>query len=343
MLDQITVWCSNLMQNAPVLAVAGLVALGVLAVLLIWQTVRLILASLRKISHLVQRRKHSRFNGISVIVADLAGPKGKQRSQELVLLLQKHLGAFTFGAPYEVTSMRQLKAKGAQGLRDTAKAHRDAFSAALVVWGQSERKSETSFQLMSRELDPETGYGRHETILLPEDLSEMTEAQERAAAYLFARAFQPGLADAVGFRLEKIKPVAELLETALENPGPIPADTLELIEDDFCTMALHCGDHEDLEYVVQLRRARLLSDGQLSRRTQIKARIDLGRALLSLSERRHNPTRIREAMDHLKQAIEILREHPVIGLATATSDAVRQGERMLTVRRKFSVTGGSVL
>ncbi|MEO1643505.1 MAG: hypothetical protein AAFR74_09225, partial [Pseudomonadota bacterium] len=267
----------------------------------------------------------------------------KTVTNDLILILQKHLGAFTFSAPYEVVSTPKLRAKGPLGLRDMAKQKQNDFSGVLSIWGRTTKKSETRVDLMSREIDPETGYGRHETVLLPEDLSTLTDEQERAVAYVFARAFQPGLADAVGFRIEKIKPVAELLEAALEQPGTLPEETVESIEDDFCTMALHIGDQEDLEYVVKLRRARLLSDAQISRRTQIKARIDLGRALLSLSERRHDPARIREAMDHLKQAIEILKEHPAIGLATATSDAVRQGEKMLTARRKFSVTGGSAI
>ncbi|MEM1087204.1 MAG: hypothetical protein AAGH90_05700 [Pseudomonadota bacterium] len=343
MIDQVMTWCAALLQDAPVLAALAVFALGLCVIAFIWQISRFILWTARRLSWASRRQKRKNAHGFGIIVSALSGPKSKQVTDALVLILEKHIGAFTFGGSYDVIPTPALRAKGSMGLRDMAQKRQDELSGTLMVWGRTYKNSETSIDLMTREVDAETGYGTHQRFLLPQDLSDLTAEQERAVAYLFARSFQPGLADAVGFRIEKIKPVAELLEAALEDPGSLPPDTVESIEDDFCTMALHVGDYEDLEYVIQLRRGRLLSDTQLSRRTQIKARVDLGRALVGASKRQHNPARIREAMDHLKQAIELLREHPAIGLATATSDAVRQGEKMLMAKRRFSVTGGSAI
>lgn len=341
--EQIANWCAGFIQGHPALSVIAIAALLILSVRMLWRILGLVIAGFGILARAMLRRKRRDFHGFGIVVTQPSGARGRQKMQDLIDLLQKHLSAFTFGAPYEVTASKALISKGPLGLRELAGQRMNSVAANLIIWGRAKRKAETELDVMSREIDPDTGFGRHETLVVPEELGLLTEAQSRAVAYLFARAFQPGLADAIGFRKEKIKPISDLLGAALREPGQLPAELVAEIEGDYCTMAMHAGDLDDFEYVVKLRRARLLSEGQLDRRTQIKARIDLGRALLALSEHKLDPTRVREAMDHLKQAIEILRQHPAIGLATATSDAVRQGERMLAAKRKFSVTGGSVL
>ncbi len=73
------------------------------------------------------------------------------------------------------------------------------------------------------------------------------------------------------------------------------------------------------------------------------ARIDLGRALLGLAAINFDPVRVREAMDHLKIAVDMLKSDEVLQLAQITNQAVQQGQAMLANRKRFSVTGGSTI
>lgn len=343
MFEQVANWCAGFIQSHPALSVVSLIAIVILVLIALWQITRWIIRGGRAVSRAMLRQKRRDFHGFGIVVSTLSGPKGGAKTKDLIILLQKHLSAFSFGAPYEVTQTTPLRAKGVLGLREIAGRRIQSVSGNLISWGKAEKKKPIQVDIMSRETDPETGFGRLETVVLPEDLDELNEVQERAVAYMYARVLQTGLADAAGYRKEKIKPIANLLSAALNDPGTLPGEMVAILEDDYCTMALHVGEIDDMEQIVKLRRARLLADGQLDRRTQIKARIDLGRALLGLSEHKHDPARIREAMDHLKQAVDLLRTHPAIKLATATSDAVRLGEKMLTAKKRFSVLGGSAL
>lgn len=341
--EQIASWCAGFIQSHPALSVLSLLAIVLLVLIALWQIAKWVSRASRAASRAMLRQKRKDFHGFGIVVSTLSGPKGGAQTKTLIEILQKQIGAYCFGAPYEVTQTPPLRAKGVLGLRDVAAQRMTSVSGNLISWGKAAKKKPIEAQVMSRDIDPDTGFGRHETIFLPQKLDELDEVQQRAVAYMYARVLQPGLSDAAGYRKEKIKPIADLLSAALGEPGALPPETLAVIEDDYCTMALHVGELDDMEKVVKLRRARLLGQVQLDRRTQIKARIDLGRALLRLSEVRHDPARIREAMDHLKQAVDLLRAHPAIKLATATSDAVRQGEKMLTAKKRFSVLGGSAL
>lgn len=343
LLNQIADWCATFIQAHPALSVFGLIAMAILMLVAVLKCLGWLLSGARVSARALKRRKRQEAHGFGIVLSQLSGPAGGRETKAMRTILDTHLSGFTFGAPYDVSTTKPISAKGRVGLRDLASRRLDSVSGDLISWGRTRRKDYSVIDLMTRDIDPETGYGRTIAIELPERLDTLDEVGQRAVAYLFARIIQPGLAEATGFRPEKVKPIALMLQAALDQADIFPAETAQILEEDYCAMALHVGDVEDLERVVTLRRARLMSDDSLDRRTQVTSRIDLGRALLSLSERKFDPTRIREAMDHLKQAVDLLREHPAIRLATATSDAVRQGEKMLASRRKFSVTGGSAI
>ncbi|MEL6860293.1 MAG: hypothetical protein AAGL11_00515, partial [Pseudomonadota bacterium] len=176
---------------------------------------------------------------------------------------------------------------------------------------------------------------------------EITAASEattsRVAAYLVARALQPGLADGTAFKADKLAPVADILLECLGEQEALPSRTALTLETDYASMALHIGGEAHLKRVAELRRKRLSSETQLVPSHAIQARIDLGRALLGLSEINFDPVRVREAMDHLKVAVDLLKADPVLRVAQATNRAVQQGQTMLGNRKRFSVTSGSTI
>ena len=155
---------------------------------------------------------------------------------------------------------------------------------------------------------------------------------------------QPGLSDGSAFKAEKLAPVADILVTCLQDRDALPARTQLTLETDYCSMALHLGGEQHLTRVTEMRRRRIASDENLQAAHEIQARIDLGRALLALSDINFDPVRIREAMDHLKIAVDRLKA-PILfcNSRRLPSQAVQQGQAMLSNRKRFSVTGGSTL
>lgn len=341
--EQISAWCAQTLTAHPALSIVAIAALVLLAVYGVFRLLLALFGLSRAAARAGLKRKRRDFHGFGILLSGIIGPGGAAETKALREYLTRHLGTFTFGAPVDVSLTRPLHAKGQTGLRQMASQRMESVASNLVAWGKASRKTGIQLDLMSTVIDPETGERRLETIHLPSRLSALSEADQKAAVYLFARVLQPRLADATGFRREKIKPIADILSGTLTADTALPSAALKVLENDFCAMALHAGTPEDYETIVKLRRQRLMGNERLDRQTQIRARIDLGRALLLLSEKRLDPKRVREAMDHLKQAIDLLREHPALRIATATSDAVREGERLLTARRRFSVTGGSPL
>ena len=179
--------------------------------------------------------------------------------------------------------------------------------------------------------------------LLPLITKENEDTTARTVAYLIARALQPGLSDGPAFRADKLAPVAAIIMTCLEDENALPARTRKTLETDYCSMALALNEETHLTRVVELRRRRLAGEEALVPTEEVQARIDLGRALLLLSNNSFDPVRVREAMDHLKVAVERLKVDPALRLAQQTNQAVQQGQAMLSNRKRFSVTGGSTI
>ena len=129
----------------------------------------------------------------------------------------------------------------------------------------------------------------------------------------------------------------------LDDEDALPARTRKTLESDYCSMALALNEEAHLTRVVELRRRRLAGEEALVPTEEVQARIDLGRALLLLSNYSYEPVRVREGMDSLKVGVERVKVGPVLRLAQQTNQAVQQGQAMLSNRKRFSVTGGSTI
>ncbi|MDJ0920367.1 MAG: hypothetical protein QNI84_04510 [Henriciella sp.] len=319
--------------------VCALVILIVLAMIL-----RQVFKAFRAVSRLMAKRRRRDAQGYGLSLAPLAGAKSGKTTAALVKSIETDLAEFCFGAPYEIVSAPAPKVRGKLGLRDVARRWLENSATDLVVWGHRDSGKAAPFKLdiLSREGSLSAEEAVYSRVQLPADYAKASPAIRTCGAYLVARALLPGLAQATTFRAEKLAPVAAHLATFLEEAEALPAETALLIERDYCAMALHIGTEAHLQSVVSLRTARLSAPGHLATSEQISARIDLGRALLAISEIKFDPKRIRSAMDHLKIAVELLRGDPSIRLATETTAAVQKGQAMLQARRRFSVTGGGI-
>lgn len=290
-------------------------------------------------------RKRRSTQGFGLAISPLSGPKGAAQTKAIVSALETHLEQFMFGSPFEIVRAPKLRAKGSKGLRAAATDWLEKSSTDLIVWGYRPRgKAEASrVEVLSLGGSLPPSDAMHSEGLLPLVTRENEETTARTIAYLIARALQPGLGDGSAFRADKLAPVADIIISCLQDEDALPTQTRNTLEMDYCSMAIALNTEEHLTRVVELRRRRLSSEEPLAPADEIQARIDLGRALLLLSNSSFDPVRVREAMDHLKIAVDRLKVDPILRLAQQTNQAVQQGQAMLSNRKRFSVTGGSTI
>lgn len=337
-------WYTDTIAGSPIWSGIGAAAVCLLALAAIWLFFRIIFFTLRGFSRWISGLRQEGWQGYGIAVAPLSGPGGQKASAVLIEALEQELEKFSFGAPFSIFKAPAPKATKRFGLRDIARRWMTRSEADMVIWGHrsGKRREFVQLDILSREGTKSPEEAVHTRVHLPRDFAQAPELVRRISAYLVARALQPGLAQATAFKAEKIAPVAGILADALALENAFPPETVMLLETDYCAMGIHISDPVHLTRVVTLRRKRLAEIGDLSLEDQIAARIDLGRALLAQSEINFDPTRIREAMDHLKIAVDQLKYHPTIKVATATTTAVQKGQSMLQNRRRFSVTGGGI-
>jgi len=321
-------------------------ATAILAVLFaIYLLIRACAQLVTLVSTAMASRKRRSTQGFGIAIAPLIGPRGAKQTKAVIAALEDYLALFTFGSPFEIVRAPRIRAKGAKGLRSSATTWLEKSSTDLILWGHRKRgkSTPTKVEVLSLGGSLKPNDAMHSEGLLPFIDKANPEATSKAVAYLVARALQPGLADGTAFRAEKLEPVADILMACLQERDSLPERTQLTLETDYCSMALALGGSEHLSRVIELRRRRLAGEEPLLPAFEVQARIDLGRALLHQAQSNFDPVRVREAMDHLKLAVERLKGDPILQLAQATNQAVQQGQAMLANRKRFSVTGGSTL
>lgn len=338
-------WFNATIAGTPLWSALGLVAAILLGLYLIWIAIKLILRAGRSLSTMMASRKRRSTQGFGIAVAPIVGPKGAGQTKAIFTALEEHLHLFVFGSPFEVVRAPRIRAKGAKGLRAAATTYLERSSTDLVIWGSRTggKKQPSAVEILSCTGSLAPKEALHLEGFFPQINSANESTTSRVAAYLIARALQPGLSDGSAFKAEKLAPVAEILVECLEDADALPDRTRLTLETDYSSMALHLGGEAHLTRVADLRRKRLASGEKLAPPHEIQAHIDLGRALLGLANTNFDPVRVREAMDHLKAAVELLKSDPILNLAQATNQAVQQGQAMLANRKRFSVTGGSTI
>ena len=338
-------WFNATIAGSAVWSGIGLGAVILIGMFALYLMVKAIVAAIGLISTSLASRKRRSTQGFGIAISPLAGPRGTGQTKAIIAALETHLEKFTFGSPFEIVRAPRIRAKGGKGLRAVATRWLEQSSTDLILWGVRPRgknvPSEVEVLSLGGSLPPSDAM--HSFGVLPFITPQNKETTALAIAYLVARALQPGLSDGTAFKPDKLAPVAEILMGCLTNGDQLPERTQQTLETDFCSMALALETEDHLSRVVELRRKRLACDTALHPSDEVQARIDLGRALLQQSKANFDPVRVREAMDHLKIAVERLKTDHILRLAQATNMAVQQGQAMLSNRKRFSVTGGSTL
>ncbi|MEO0608316.1 MAG: hypothetical protein AAFY82_08790 [Pseudomonadota bacterium] len=336
-------WFETTIASSPIWSAIGLIAAIGFGVYVCWALIKKLAAGITALRTMMARRKRQSSQGFGIAVAPIIGAKGAQQTKAIVAALDAHLDKFVFGSPFEIVRAPRMRAKGAKGLRAAAIKYLETSSTDLILWGLRPKSKPQASQVeilsCSGSLAPSEAMHLEGYFPLITPANEATTSQ--ATAYLVARALQPGLSDGSAYKAEKLAPVADILLECLQDQDALPDRTRLTIETDYASMALHLGGEVHLQHVVTLRSARLSGESKLPPSHEIQARIDLGRALLGLSNVNFDPVRVREATDHLKIAIELLKADPILQVVQATGQAIQQGQAMLSNRKRFSVTGGS--
>ena len=338
-------WFNTYVSGSVIWSGLGLVTALLAVLVLIYFMIKAFAGLVTTISTALASRKRRSTQGFGIAIAPVIGPGGAKQTKAVIAALEDHLALFTFGSPFEIVRAPRIRAKGAKGLRASATTWLEKSSTDLILWGHRKRgkAAPTQVEVLSLGGSLKPDDAMHSEGLLPFIDKANPDTASKAVAYLVARALQPGLADGTAFRAEKLEPVAAILIDCLQDSGALPERTQLTLETDYCSMALALGGAEHLTRVVESRRRRLAGEAPLLPAFEIQARIDLGRALLRQAQTNFDPIRVREAMDHLKVAVDRLKVDPILQLAQATNQAVQQGQAMLANRKRFSVTGGSTI
>lgn len=338
-------WFMTTISGSVLWGALGFFAAALFAIYLVYLLFRIVQKLVQSLTTILASRKRQSTQGFGIAIAPIVGPKGGRQTKAILNALDTHLAQFTFGSPFEIVRAPRLRAKGAKGLRAAATTWLEKSSTDLILWGHRARgKAEPNqVEVLSLGGSLPPSEAMHSEGFLPEITKTNQETTARATAYLIARALQPGLADGTAYKAEKLTPVAAILLQCLDDEEGLPERTQQTLETDFCSMALALNTEEHLARVIEFRRRRLAGETPLAPAFEVQARIDLGRALLQVSQNNFDPVRVREAMDHLKIAVDRLKSDPILRLAQATNQAVQQGQTMLSNRKRFSVTGGSTI
>lgn len=345
LLSNINDWFNTNVVDSAVWSVVGLLAVALTVLYFVALLLKLLVGLIAGLRVTMASRKRRDTQGFGIAVAPLVGAKGPRQTKAIIEALEQNLELFTFGSPFEIVRAPRLQIKGARGLRAAATDWLAKSSTDLVLWGHLKSRKEgfSSVEILSLGGSLPPSDAMHSEGVLPLITRENEAITSRVVAYLIARALQPGLADGTAFKAEKLEPVAGILKTCLDDGAALPERTRLTLETDYCSMALALSQPEHLSAVAEFRRRRLAGGETMGPEHEVQARIDLGRALLLQAQNNFDPVRVREAMDHLKVAVEILKSDPVLRLAQATNTAVKQGQTMLANQKRFSVTGGSTL
>lgn len=344
-ISALTEWFNTTIAGSAIWSGIGVAAAAIFALFVIYLLLKGFAALSAVIMTALASRKRRSTQGFGIAIAPIIGAFGARQTKAIIAALEQYLDLFTFGSPFEIVRAPRMRAKGAKGLRAAATAWLEKSSTDLVLWGHRDRGKDqpTQVEVLSLGGSLPPSDAMHSEGLLPLINSTNQATTSRVVAYLVARALQPGLGDGTAFRAEKLEPVAAILRECLQDRDILPERTQLTLETDYCSMALALGTEEHLARVIEYRRRRLTAEEILQPALEVQARIDLGRALLIQSQNNFDPVRVREAMDHLKLAIERLKNDPILQLAQATNQAVQQGQTMLSNRKRFSVTGGSTI
>ncbi|MEL6259130.1 MAG: hypothetical protein AAFQ67_08740 [Pseudomonadota bacterium] len=332
-------WMAQQLQATPALGVIGAVAVlycVVFAAVWVFSNGATTVEQLRaaRVDKALRRNPEP---GYKLLIAKPIGARSSAAGAFLEDSLRKHLPTFCFGAPINI-------ARGGGRIRGAKDLERrlDRSGADIVIGVKRTDRSKEGL-VLSGLVRGSTGATPF-AFSLPGSTKAWAAGLAPVAAFMVAKNMQPAIAQPMNFRAEKAAPVARQLEAILQRPAELSEPVHAMIENDFAAYALHVAekgvDMAALDKVIALRRA-ALDRKTASAALRLTARLDLGRALLVRAEKNFDQAVVAEAINHLREAIEIMRADPMIRRAEDASSAISKAQSMLASRRRFSISASS--
>ncbi len=332
-------------ESAPLAAVgvAAIIAL-IGAVLLVGLRLGLRMLARRGRASNGEVRRSTALPGYRILIGDIDGRGGRALRSVVRGSLEDHLELFNFGALFQLFHVLSLKGSPEGDVLRAARKRLQKTGADMLVWGERLNDGAAGLRVygVSRGGGLSAEQAEPFTLALPGRAEAYGEAERKAMAYMLAKVLQPALSRPESFRPERIREVADVLDALLDGDLGVDLALRRSLEKDFSAITLYLADTQPnwtlMEKVVARRRATL---NQLKQEPNsddlLDARLDLGHALLRLSEVRFDPVAVREATVALSAVVEVLRSHPVIREAQRASDGLAKAQSLVETRRRFAV------
>ena len=332
-------------DSAPLAAVGAAAIVGLIggAVMLgIRLALRLVSRAGRTSSGTVKRA--STLPGYRILIGDFEGRSAGRLRRVVHASLDEHLELFNFGALFRVFHVQTLKGRPDGAVLRAARKRLVRTGADMMIWGNKRHDGPDGLLIhgVSRGGGLTAEQAEPFTLKLPGQSDLYGVAERKVTAYMLAKVLQPALARPESFRPERIREVADILDGLLSVDLGVDVGLRRRLEKDFSAITLHLAETQPnwelMQKVIARRRATLNELKQDPNSDDlIDARLDLGQALLRMSEVRFDPVAVREATVALSAVVESLRSHPVIREAQRASDGLAKAQSLVETRRRFAV------
>lgn len=289
-------------------------------------------------------RRAASLPGYRILIGDIEGRGGSGLRKSLEASLDSHLDLFNFGALFKLFHVVSPSGPPDGAVLRAVRKRLEKTGADMMIWGVRRRDGVDGLLVygVSRGGGLSAEQAEGFTLTLPGRADAYGDDERIAVAYALAKALQPALGHPESFRPERIKEVADVLDTLLDRDLQVDPALRRSLEKDFSAITLHLADTQPnwtlMEKVIQRRRATLNELKQEPNSNDLMhARLDLGQALLRMSEVRFDPVAVREATVALSAVVEALRSHPVIREAQRASDGLAKAQSLVETRRRFAV------
>lgn len=339
-------WLQVNVLTSPELAGIGFAsAILVAAILLIWG-IRRIVSWVSTAGSAVSAGARGRKSkiGYQVLLSPPVGRGGGSAFKFLASAADKHMSAFSFDAPLQLSRTARIKGgRGAKAERAARRRLRRA-DADLIVWGERLGRGNDGLCIFS--LSRAGGLTAEEAIFeqfsLPSSSKQRGDVVEQIAAYLLAKRLQPSLGRPADFRPERLEPVAAQLETLLVGAQDLNPIVRNEIERDFSAAALHVGEAKKdavwLNKVIEIRKVTLERLGEKPQQgVWAEAKLDLGCAMIACAAASFSPAMVTEGSHHLREAIEVLKAEPSIRRAEDAIRTLESARQLTAARDRFSI------
>lgn len=337
------------LPNPIPLKLVGLAAIIIAPVILLYLAIRIF----NSVSGTIQRKaalnamKQDQTPGNKILIAQVKGSAGGVACDKLMTAMEQHLPDFNFGSPFYMgaapISIEATDFALSRADFETLDAAFKASGADLIVWGETRPAPKATRLCFAT---PATlnnlQAGGFFTMDLDGNPRNWDEDEFLAIAYVAGKRLRPSLARPGDFRAERLQPILVSMSKLLESDGVVSGQAKTELEDDYAAGALHVGEtlesDEWLQKSVDFRTRALgtLNPGQEPIRWS-QAKIDLGRAMCRMCERKFDPAKLQEAMTHIREGIDNTKSDQRMLLAETGFAALQRAEQMLADRRRFSI------